>query len=161
VSWTALRLLLLILLVGGVALALRRSGAIEGSSRAFQVMDGCAALLLGMVVIGMMSAVGPALLSDRVAFIAALGAAFALNFPLQLLAATLAYRRNPAAAPALGIVAGNRNIGLFLSVLPAATANDLLLFIGCFQIPMYLTPFLLTRWYRWVGRENRSETTGT
>ena len=47
-----------------------------------------------------------------------------------------------------GIVAGNRNIALFLSVLPQATADELLLFIGCFQIPMYLTPILLGRFYQ-------------
>ncbi|MBS9722008.1 hypothetical protein JYU29_15050 [Tianweitania sp. BSSL-BM11] len=156
VTLAATRLLLLILLVGGVALALRQRRIVKASTSAFQVMDGLAAVLLSLVVVGLMSAVGPALLGDWPSFAKALGAAFALNFPLQILAATITARRDPTSAPAIGIVAGNRNIGLFLSVLPAATANDLLLFIGCFQIPMYLTPFLLTRWYRKLASRDLS-----
>ncbi|MBE0693203.1 MAG: hypothetical protein IH590_08860, partial [Aquamicrobium sp.] len=87
---------------------------------------------------------------------AARAAAFALNMPIQLAASALAARRQPSAAPAIGIVAGNRNAALFLSVLPAATIDELLLFIGCFQIPMYLTPFLLSGWFRRLaGREGK------
>ena len=144
----ALELLGLILLAGGVAVALRRYGIVRGNERAYLAMDGLAALLLGLVVIGLMSAIGPAFLNDRPAFFAALAAAFALNMPIQLAASALAARRQPSAAPAIGIVAGNRNAALFLSVLPAATIDELLLFIGCFQIPMYLTPFLLSGWFR-------------
>lgn len=152
----ALELLGLILLAGGVAVALRRYGIVQGNARSYLAMDGLAALLLGLVVIGLMSAIGPAFLNDRPAFFAALAAAFALNMPIQLAASALAARRQPSAAPAIGIVAGNRNAALFLSVLPAATIDELLLFIGCFQIPMYLTPFLLSGWFRRLaGREGK------
>lgn len=151
VGRAAVELLLLIAAACGVAVALRRSGIVPGSVRSFAVMDGLAALLLGLVVIGLMSAVGPALLRDTPAFLAALAAGIALNMPIQLAASGLAARRSPSAAPAFGIVAGNRNIALFLSVLPQATADELLLFIGCLQIPMYLTPFVLARWYRFVA----------
>lgn len=144
----ALELLGLIVLAGGVAVALRRFGVVKANARSYLAMDGLAALLLGLVVIGLMSAICPAFLNDRPAFFAALAAAFALNMPIQLLASALAARRQPSAAPAIGIVAGNRNAALFLSVLPAATIDELLLFIGCFQIPMYLTPFLLSGWFR-------------
>ena len=144
----ALELLALIALAGGAAVALRRSGIVKASERAYLAMDGVAAVLLGLVVIGMMSAIGPAFVDDRPAFLAALAAAFALNVPIQLVASMLAARRAPSAAPAIGIVAGNRNAALFLSVLPEATVDQLLLFIGCFQIPMYLTPFMLSGWFR-------------
>src|SRR5690606_9831930 len=119
-----------------------------GSAAAFSVMDGIAAILLGLVVIGLMSAVGPALTGNFPAFLAAVFAAFVLNMSLQLGAAAITARTRPQASPAIGIIAGNRNIALFLSVLPQATADELLLFIGCYQIPMYLTPFLLSGWYR-------------
>ena len=44
---------------------------------------------------------------------------------------------------------GNRWIvvALFLVALPQATTDPLLIFIGCYQIPMYLTPVLLGRFY--------------
>lgn len=144
----ALELLALIALAGAAAVTLRKAGIVKGTERSYLAMDGLAALLLGLVVIGLMSAIGPAFVNDRPAFFAALAAAFALNMPLQIVASALAARGSPSAAPAMGIVAGNRNAALFLSVLPAATIDELLLFIGCFQIPMYLTPFLLSGWFR-------------
>ncbi|MCO5155292.1 MAG: hypothetical protein M9945_00865 [Aquamicrobium sp.] len=144
----ALELLALIALAGAAAVVLRKLGIVRASERSYLAMDGLAALLLGLVVIGLMSAIGPALVNDRPGLLAALAAAFALNMPIQLAVSALVARRQPSAAPAIGIVAGNRNAALFLSVLPAATIDELLLFIGCFQIPMYLTPFLLSGWFR-------------
>lgn len=153
VGRAALELLGLILLVGSVAVALRRSGIVAGTERSYLTMDGLAALLLGLVVIGLMSAIGPALLYDRLGLIAALLAAFALNISIQLAASKATARTDPQAAASIGIVAGNRNVALFLSVLPQATADNLLLFIGCYQIPMFLTPFLLRGWFgRLAGR---------
>lgn len=144
----ALELLALIALAGAAAVTLRLLGVVRASERSYLAMDGLAALLLGLVVIGLMSAIGPALVNDRPGFLAALAAAFAINMPIQLAVSAWVARRQPSAAPAIGIIAGNRNAALFLSVLPAATIDELLLFIGCFQIPMYLTPFLLSGWFR-------------
>lgn len=148
VARAAGELLVLITLAGGLALALRHWRVVSGTAGAVAVMDGVAALALGLVVIGLMSAIGPAIIEDRMGLLIALIVVFALNLTLQLAISASARRRDPSRAPALGIVAGNRNIALFLSVLPAETADQLLLFIGCFQIPMYLTPFIMARWYR-------------
>ncbi|MFD1910599.1 hypothetical protein [Halodurantibacterium flavum] len=154
----ALRLLAVIVLAGGAALLLRsRLPAGPDATRdRTAVIDGVSALLLGLVVIGLMSAIGPALRAAPGLLAVTLAACFALNLPLQVLACRLAARRNPRAAPAIGITAGNRNAALFLSVLPAATVDDLLLFIGCFQIPMYLTPLLLNGWYRRIAADATS-----
>ena len=46
------------------------------------------------------------------------------------------------------MIAGNRNIALYLVALPAATTDPLLIFIGCYQIPMYLTPIVMHRFYK-------------
>src|SRR5690606_25323299 len=112
VGRAALELLVLIALAGGIAILLRRYDIVKGSARSFTVMDGTAALLLGLVVIGLMSAVGPALVGNTAAFLIALVAVFAINMPIQLAAASLTARTAPASAPAMGIVAGNRNIAL-------------------------------------------------
>lgn len=151
VARAAGELLLLIGAAGGMAVALRHFAIVPGTPAAFQVMDGLAAALMGLVVVGLMSAIGPAITEAPRELAMALAAAFVVNVPLQIAASAIAARSAPLAAPALGITAGNRNAALFLSVLPLATANDLLLFIGCFQIPMYLTPFLLSRWYRFAA----------
>ena len=54
----------------------------------------------------------------------------------------------PPLAPALAIVAGNRNLALFLGAVPPETLEALLLFVGCYQVPMYLTPLVMARLYR-------------
>lgn len=144
---SALELLALIALAGAAALALRHFRLVPGTPRALLVLDAVAAVLLGAVVVGLMSAIGPALLERPHIFAVTLGLAFIVGFTPQLAASALASRGDPDAATAIGITAGNRNMALFLSVLPAATVDDVLLFVGCFQIPMYLTPFLLARWY--------------
>ncbi|MFC7704677.1 hypothetical protein ACFQXB_10780 [Plastorhodobacter daqingensis] len=144
----ALRLLAIISLAAGAALLLHRVMRFQPAARVLGAIDGLSAILLALVVIGLMSAIGPALHEAPLRLALTLGACFAINLPLQLLVCQLAARRDPKAAPALGIVAGNRNAALFLSILPAATADELMLFIGCFQIPMYLTPLMLGGWYR-------------
>lgn len=55
----------------------------------------------------------------------------------------------------MGITAGNRNVGgLVLGGATGRAVEDLLLFIGVYQIPMYLTPLLLTGWSRRMARRN-------
>jgi hypothetical protein len=41
------------------------------------------------------------------------------------------------------IVAGNRNVALFFVALPVTQSPEFLIFLGCYQIPMYLTVILM------------------
>ena len=52
-----------------------------------------------------------------------------------------------------GVLNGNRNIALFLAALPVGVTEPLLLFIACYQIPMYLTPLIGKPLYRFLGRQ--------
>ncbi len=118
----------------------------EGGIRA---ADGLSAILLFVIVVGLMAAVSPALRNDVPLLLAALTSAFAINFGLQLFfyfllrGKAFAVDRVP-----MAITAGNRNMALFLTALPVSVTDPMLLFIGCYQIPMYLTPVLLSRLYR-------------
>ncbi len=111
-------------------------------------IDGLSAIAMAVLVVGLMSAAGPALLQTPGRFLAWLAVAFAANIGLQMVAALIFGRTalRDAATP-YAIIAGNRNIALFLVALPASVTEPLLLFIGCYQIPMYLTPLLLRRFY--------------
>jgi len=77
-----------------------------------------------------------------------LGLAFALNFGMQVLSLVLhrATGRNGRSVP-VSVIAGNRNIALFLVALPASVTDPVLIFIGCYQVPMYLTPILMRKFY--------------
>ena len=103
---------------------------------------------MAIVVIALMAAIGPALKHEPMTVVRTLALAFACNIGLQLLAFVAA---GAAGADinrvAYAIVSGNRNMAFFLAALPAAVMDPLFLFIGCYQIPMYLTPLLLGRLY--------------
>ena len=122
------------------ALLLRRLMPPRDEARLRARVDGLAASLLGAVVVGLMSAVGPTL-GEPGRLLPALGLAFAVCLGLQLAAAL----RGDAA---LAIAAGNRNAALMLGALSPEAAASVMLFVGCYQIPMYLTPMLLPRMLR-------------
>jgi arsenite transporter len=149
VATAAAGLLALIATVVGAGFGLREFALKQPSVSALQTVDGLSAIIMGVVVIGLMSAVGPALVQDPARVAVMLVVAFAANLLMQI-GGAMACRGagNRADAAALGIVAGNRNIALFLTVLSPQTVDSLLLFIGCYQIPMYLTPSVLGRFYR-------------
>ena len=141
------QLLGVIVLACALGLWLRARGIVQATPGSLAAIDASATLLLGVIVIALMGAVGPALLSGGTVW-AVLALVLALGFGLQLVTILLARGRLPdPQAAALGQVAGNRNIALFLGVLPPALASDLFLFIGLYQIPMYLTPLVMGRVY--------------
>ena len=140
------RLFLVIVLATGVGFGVRALFWREPSLDEIRTLDGVSAIAMMVIVVGLMVAVGPALKETPIELAGWLSVAFAANFGLQILAALLLARSalRSQRVP-LAIVAGNRNIALFLAALPAAVTDPILLFIGCYQIPMYLTPILLGR----------------
>jgi hypothetical protein len=145
---SAARLLRIIFASAALAFLLRATIFRDPAPASIEALDGLSAILLAVLVIGLMSAVGPALSGDPMALAINLAAAFAANFGLQIAAFFILRRQGSADAVPLAIVAGNRNIALFLTALPTAITDPLLLFIGCYQVPMFLTPIMLNRLYR-------------
>ena len=75
-------------------------------------------------------------------------AAFVLSYGLQLVTLWMLSRGALAhVAGPLALAAGNRNIALFLVALPPEVMAPIMAFVACWQLPMYLTPFLLPRLY--------------
>ena len=145
-------LLALIAAAATVAFSIRVFWLKNPGTRAIRAIDGSSALLMAVMVLGLMSAVGPALRDAPGDLAINLAAAFAANIGMQIVCAFVLRRSawRDMAAP-FAISAGNRNIALFLTSLPATVTDPLLLFIGCYQIPMYLTPLILGRFYRYRG----------
>lgn len=155
VLWPALRLLGVILLAAGAAFALRRllSGRLGPEGTA--ALDGLSAIAMAVIVVALMSAVADTIATDPTSLAGWLALAFAVNLGPQVAVALAAPRGGPwrELLVPVSIVAGNRNIALFLVALPAATTDQLLVFIGCYQVPMYLTPLIMQGFFRWaVGR---------
>lgn len=143
VGLIVLRLLALVALACAFGLWLRKSGIVRETPESLAVIDGCATLLLAVIVIALMGAVGPALLEGSMIW-PVFALVLTLGFGLQIATLLVLRNRLPGGqVAAFSQCAGNRNIALFLGVLPPALASDLFLFIGLYQIPMYLTPAVM------------------
>jgi hypothetical protein len=147
------RLLTVILVAALAAAALRLTVLRTPSAPAISALDGLAAITMAVIVVALMSAVGPMLRTAPATVAYWVAVAFAANFAMQRAAAAVLRRRiaTDHLVP-LSIIAGNRNIALFLVSVPPDLADRLLIFIGCYQIPMYLTPLLMSGFYRRLAR---------
>ncbi len=151
----ALKLLLVIVLATGLGFALRQRFFPRPSEGQIKALDGLSVLAFSFIVVALMAALTPALLRDPWLVVKWALLAFAISYLLQLVT-LLALRRSllrDVAGP-LAIGAGNRNIAIFLVALPPELLAPLMVFIGCWQLPMYLTPMLLPRLYDWALRHD-------
>lgn len=144
IAMASIRLLLLIGCSAAFAFVVRERFFPQPSAETLGVIDGVSALLMAVLVIGLMSAMGPAITATPGLFAMTLAAAFVINFSLQIVTFLLLGRTgHERARVGWAIIAGNRNVALFLAALPASVTGPILLFVGCYQVPMYLTPIML------------------
>ena len=70
--------------------------------------------------------------------------AFGVNFGLQVLVGFGLSRSHWSQySTSIGLIAGNRNLALFLTSMAFANSEPALLFLACYQLPMYLTPTVM------------------
>ena len=145
----AFSLFLTIAIVTLVAVALRRTVLRNPSRTTILKLDGLASITLAVFVTGLMPSVSAAALDDP--WVAGFWIAFACSVNLGAQVMSFQLTRNrlpPAKATAISLIAGNRNIALFLVALPPEATAPIMVFIGAYQIPMYLTPLIMRRMYR-------------
>jgi len=117
-----------------------------------RAIDGAAVLLVALYGVGVMDGILAAFL-DRPSFmLAALLLAFAGNYGLNAATALAFLPFGRKIALATGLLSGNRNMALYLAVLPPETGFDVLAFFALCQFPLFLSPFLLTPVYRRLVR---------
>lgn len=148
VIFAALKLLGVILIATALGFGLRAWFFPQPTDGQIKALDGLSVLAFSIIVVGLMAALNPALRSDPWAVLNWALLAFAIGFGLQILTLlVLRTSRLRAVAGILALGAGNRNIAIFLVALPPEVMAPLMIFIGCWQLPMYLTPLLLPRLY--------------
>ncbi len=149
VAGAALRLVLTIALSAAAAITIRRLFLADPTETQTRRLDGASALALAIFVIALMPSVSALALSDPLRLLLWAALAFAANLGAQLLSWQLTRSRLPRdSALPVSLIAGNRNVALFLVSLPPETTAPVMAFIGCYQLPMYLTPLLMRRIYR-------------
>jgi ACR3 family arsenite efflux pump ArsB len=127
-----------------VSLAIRRVAGEARLTRYGRAVDGAVVLLVVLYGFGVMDGLQAKILAEPLWVLGGVALAFAGNFGLNILTA-LAMRPLAGARVALaaGLLSGNRNMALYLAVLPAATDSRILLFFALCQFPLFLSPFLL------------------
>ncbi|GAU84599.1 hypothetical protein [Bosea sp. BIWAKO-01] len=137
----ALRLALLIGGAEGVALILRRYAAaalaVHGA-----VVDGITVAALLVFALATMAGMRSQIENDPQAAIICLALAFGCNLGMQL-GGALMLRGALRERLAVGLILGNRNVGLVWSALGAAATPRMALYFAATQLPIYIMPRLL------------------
>ena len=143
-----LRLLLVVGLPALAGLVVRRAIGHTRMETWAEPIDGAMVWVIVFYGIAVTDGLGPRIAQDPAWVTQGLLAAFAASYGLNALT-TLAFARwgLPGAAAA-GLMGGNRNMALYLAVLPAATDPRITLFFGLVQFPLFLSPVLLKPAYR-------------
>lgn len=143
------KLLLLIISATGAGVLVNKALESRCIKLSTAALDGVASITLALMVIGLMSGIhAPGVRIEHL--LITLAVALVINLGYQMLGATIAraLKHAPDRIICAGVINGNRNIALYLAALPASFTEPLLLFIACYQIPMYLTPLIGASYYR-------------
>lgn len=116
-------------------------------------VDGASVWLVMLYGVGVMLGVPAAAAADPLWTLGALALAFAGNFGANLATAVVFAPVGARVALAAGLLAGNRNMALFIAVLPVATDPRIILFFVLCQFPLFLSPFLLRPVYARLTRQ--------
>ena len=157
-----LRLLLVVGLPAVLALGVRRAAGRARLAEWGEAVDGAVVWLVVLYGFAVMDGLSLRVAQDPAWVTQAIAAAFVANYGLNALT-TLAFARwGVPEAAAAGLMGGNRNMALYLAVLPASTDPRIILFFGLCQFPLFLSPFLLRPAYRLLlggrqadGRSNK------
>ena len=131
-----------------LSLLLRWAIGPRGLARWAAAVDGALVWLLVLYGVGVMDGIAVRALADPAWVAQALAAAFAADYGLNLLTSLATLRLGRGTALSAGLMSGNRNMALYLAVLPAAADPRIALFFGLCQFPLFLSPFLLRPAYR-------------
>jgi hypothetical protein len=136
---------LLALLAGAaiVAWAIRRFAGKAWIARQAERIDGLSVVALFFFAVGLMDGVLASITSDPGKVLGLTLLSFALSFGLMALTAVVFARLGMGQALALGLAAGNRNMGLMLAAAGAAVPELTWLYFAIAQLPIYLMPAML------------------
>jgi len=151
---TVARLLITITVAVVAAYIVRRFAFTDNhSSTRASALDLIAALLLAIVVMGLLSGFHAESVTTFTV-IAMLTFVVLLNVGMHLVGVAYAQVTNAKTKAiamttvSAGFMAANRNVALLLTALPMAALEPHLLFLACYQVPMYLTPVVAGWFYK-------------
>ncbi len=138
-----LRLALLVGLPLVISIGLRRLMGREVLERWGRAVDGAVVLLVVLYGFGVMDGVLGQLLARPGLVLGGILAAFAGSLAMNAMTAAAFAGFGRRVTLSAGLMAGNRNMALYLAVIPATADPHIILTFVLFQFPLFLSPFLL------------------
>jgi hypothetical protein len=135
-----------LLIIGGsavVAAVIRRVAGYTWVERQRQHIDGLSVLAMGSFAVAAMDGVTAHFLRDPLLVTGLTALAFALALGLMAVTALVFLPVGRARAFAIGLIAGNRNIGIMLAATGFLVPDVAWLYFALAQLPIYLLPHLL------------------
>jgi BASS family bile acid:Na+ symporter len=154
VSTGAFLLRSLVVVVGTafVAWAIRRALGPARMDAHKTSFEGIGVVLMIVFAVAVMDGIAALAVTEPARLAAFVLAAFALNLVMQIATAALFWRRGTHTAATLAIVAGFRNNGLLLAILPPPIPPEIVLFVAAAQFPIYIVPSLFWPLYARAAR---------
>jgi BASS family bile acid:Na+ symporter len=145
ISPLALGAKLLALLAGAaiVATLVRRFAGTGWVARQSERIDGLSVVALFFFAVALMDGVLASIINEPLKVLGLTLLSFALSLGLTALTAFVFARLGMSQALALGLAAGNRNMGLMLAAAGAAVPDLTWLYFAVAQFPIYLMPAML------------------
>eukprot|EP01037_Dinobryon_pediforme_P002657 gene2657-2696_t len=134
------------------SLVLRRVIGVRRLEPMGPALDGAVVWLVVLYGFAVMDGLQERLLVEPIWVLQATIAAFAADFGLNAITAAVFLWMGWRAAASAGLMAGNRNMALYLAVLPATADPKISMFFALVQLPLFLSPFILGPIYRGIRR---------
>lgn len=125
-----------------LAFAIRRMAGTARMDAHKTTFEGIGVVLMIVFAIAVMDGIAALAFADPGRLAGFVLAAFALNLTLQAATAGLFWRAGATTGATLAIVAGFRNNGLLLAILPPPVPPEIVLFVAAAQFPIYIVPSL-------------------
>jgi len=146
------RLALVVGLPTLISLVLRRLIGPAWLDRWADAVDGLLVWLVVFYGFAVMDGLGARMAADPGWVVRAVLAAFIVDYGLNLVTTGTFAVFGAHIAASAGLMSGNRNMALYLAVLPTTVDPRIPLFFGLCQFPLFLSPFLLKPLYRrWLA----------
>jgi predicted Na+-dependent transporter len=145
----ASRLLVMVIGCCAVGQAARFLVGRERAERTALATDGLLVVLLALFAVTIMGGFHRAVETDMTRITLFLVTAFCASAGLQLISAAAFHRLPRSFAGAVALASGNRNFALLLPAVGSQFAENMWLYLGVVQFPIYILPMLSKPFYRW------------
>ncbi|HET8725868.1 MAG TPA: hypothetical protein VFO41_00025 [Alphaproteobacteria bacterium] len=146
-----------IVLPFGVAFLVRRLAGEATLDRHDDAIAGATVVTLLVFAIAVMDGVAVRLLEEPGEVLLFLAVALAANIGFQILSTALFWLAGRRTAASIGLMSGNRNMGLILALTGGIAGEDFLLYLAVAQVPIYVLPLVAKPVYRRLMRGGRIE----